>query len=203
MCNQNTLQLRIATFTKDGEDIARFLADTLNGETPGVKVNHRLEAAKQLIKHGFPNDQAAILDRLSRAGGNPEGQGEGTPPSADPVQVTHLDILNYEIAHLIRHETAEGHTVVEFLIHTMTGKRQAIHTQKVPHQARRPYGSSKRTPASRLRRPRLTPQALRHHRRGKRLRHPAHRPRQANARVQRARRRHRPLPARSDVRSRP
>ena len=36
--------------------------------------------------------------------------------------VTHLDILNYQIAHLIRHETAEGHTVVEFLIHTMTGR---------------------------------------------------------------------------------
>ena len=54
MCNQTTLQHKIATFTKDGEDIARFLADTLNGKTPGVKVNHRLEAAKHLIRYGFP-----------------------------------------------------------------------------------------------------------------------------------------------------
>ena len=44
--------------------------------------------------------------------------------------VTHLDILNYEIAHLIRHETAEGHTVVEFLIHTMTGRDRPFTPKK-------------------------------------------------------------------------
>ena len=131
MCNLNALQQNIATFTKDGEDIARFLADTLNGETPGVKVNHRLEAAKHLIRYGFPNaDCETTSDRLSRAGGNPEGQGEGTPHSANPVQVTHLDIINYEIAHLIRHETAEGHTVVNFLMDTMTGRDRPFTPKK-------------------------------------------------------------------------
>ena len=44
--------------------------------------------------------------------------------------VTHLDIINYEIAHLIRHETAEGHTVVEFLIHTMTGRDRPFTPKK-------------------------------------------------------------------------
>ena len=44
--------------------------------------------------------------------------------------VTHLDILNYQIAHLIRHETAEGHTVVEFLIHTMTGRDRPFTPKK-------------------------------------------------------------------------
>ena len=130
MCIPDTLQQNILTSTKGGCDIATFLAETMRGETLGVKVNHRLEAAKQLIKHGFPNDQAAILDRHSRAGGNPEGQGEGTPPAANPVQVTHLDILNYQIAHLIRHETAEGHTLVEFLIHIMTGKDRPFTPKK-------------------------------------------------------------------------
>ena len=154
MCNQNTLQLKIATFTKDGEHIARFLADTLNGETPGVKVNHRLEAAKHLIRYGFPNaDCETTSDRLSRVGGNPEEQGGDETPVQSPLSpgetclalrsmslsqnreqgvrvrgkeiaapVTHLDILNYQIAHLIRHETAEGHTVVNFLMDTMTGR---------------------------------------------------------------------------------
>ena len=130
MCIPDTLQQNILTSTKGGCDIATFLAETMRGETLGVKVNHRLEAAKQLIKHGFPNDQAAILDHHSRAGGNPEGQGEGTPPSANPVQVTHLDILNYQIAHLIRHETAEGHTIVNFLVDTMTGRDRPFTPRK-------------------------------------------------------------------------
>ena len=44
--------------------------------------------------------------------------------------VTHLDILNYEIAHLIRHETAEGHTLVNFLIHTMSGRDRPFTPKK-------------------------------------------------------------------------
>ena len=44
--------------------------------------------------------------------------------------ISHLDILNYEIAHLIRHETAEGHTVVEFLIHTMTSRDRPFTPKK-------------------------------------------------------------------------
>ena len=44
--------------------------------------------------------------------------------------VTHLDILNYQIAHLIRHETAEGHTLVEFLIHIMTGRDRPFTPKK-------------------------------------------------------------------------
>ena len=156
MCNQTNLQLKIATFTKDGEDIARFLADTLNGETPGVKVCHRMEAAKHLIRFGFTDtDCETTSDRLSRAGGNPveEEQGGDETPVQSPLSpgetclplrkqgvrvrgeeiaapVTHLDILNYQIAHLIRHETAEGHTVVEFLIHTMSGRDRPFTPKK-------------------------------------------------------------------------
>ena len=96
-----------------------------------------MDAAKQLIKYGFTDTECkATSDRLSRAGGNPEGQGDDETPAQSPLSpgervrvrgteiakpVTHLDILNYQIAHLIRHETAEGHTLVEFLIHIMTG----------------------------------------------------------------------------------
>ena len=145
MCITTKLQQNIVSLTKDGHAIAKFLFSTMQGETPGVKVNHRLEAAKQLIKHGFPNDQAAILDRHSRAGGNPEGQGGDETPVQSPLSpgerarvrgeeiakpISHLDILNYQIAHLIRHETAEGHTVVEFLIHTMTGRDRPFTPKK-------------------------------------------------------------------------
>ena len=154
MCNQNALQQNIAGVTKDGYDIAIFLANTMRGETPGVKVCHRMEAAKHLIRYGFTDtDCETTSDRLSRAGGNPEGQGDDETPAQSPLSpgervracpelaegvrgkeiaapVTHLDIIHYQIAHLIRHETAEGHTVVEFLIHIMSGRDRPFTPKK-------------------------------------------------------------------------
>ena len=146
MCKLTELQHNIQSITKDGYDIALFLADTMNGQTPGVKVCHRMEAAKHLIKYGFPDADCEITsDRLSRAGGNPKGQGGDETAVQSPLSpgerarvrgeeiaapVTHLDILNYEIAHLIRHETAEGHTLVEFLTHTMTGRDRPFTPKK-------------------------------------------------------------------------
>ena len=148
MCKLTELQHNIHSITKDGYDIAAFLADTMRGETPGVKVCHRMEAAKHLIRYGFTDtDCETTSDRLSRAGGNPVGevQGEGTNTpspstgegwdggeisSASSAPVTHLDILNYQIAHLIRHETAEGHALVEFLIRIMTGRDRPFTPRK-------------------------------------------------------------------------
>ena len=147
MCIPTKLQQNIISFTKDGERIARFLTETMQGETPGVKVCHRMDAAKHLIKYGFPDaDCETTPDRLSRTGGNPEGQGEGTKtPSPSMAEgwdgredsspsvsapVTHLDILNYQIAHLVRHETAEGHTVVNFLVDIMTGRDRPFTPKK-------------------------------------------------------------------------
>ena len=141
MCIPTKLQQNIVSLTKDGHAIAQFLVNTMQGETPGVKVCHRMDATKQLIKHGFSNEQAAIIDRHSCEGRNPEGRGEASgddesvrpEPVEGPVEgqkITHLDILNYEIAHLIRHETAEGHTLVEFLIHTMTGRDRPFTPRK-------------------------------------------------------------------------
>ena len=157
MCIPIKLQQNIISFTKDGEHIARFLTETMRGKTPGVKVCHRMEAAKHLIRYGFPDaDCETTSTRLSRAGGNPEGQGGDEAPVQSPLSpgervgacpelaegvrgneidnptqpVTHLDILNYQIAHLIRHETAEGHTLVEFLIHIMTGRDRPFTPKK-------------------------------------------------------------------------
>ena len=148
MCNLNALQQKIFDRTREGDTIAKFLVDTMQGETPGVKVNHRLEAAKHLIRYGFPNaDCETTSDRLSRAGGNPVGEEQGgdETPVQSPLSpgervrvrgeeiaapVTHLDILNYQIAHLIRHETAEGHTVVNFLVDIMSGKDRPFTPKK-------------------------------------------------------------------------
>ena len=146
MCNPADIQHKIHSFTKDGEHIARFLTETMRGKTPGVKVCHRMEAAKHLIRYGFPDTECETTsDRLSRAGGNPKGQGEDETPVQSPLSlgerarvrgaetakpISHLDILNYQIAHLIRHETAEGHTIVNFLVHIMTGKDRPFTPRK-------------------------------------------------------------------------
>ena len=148
MCIPTKLQQNIVSLTKDGHAIAQFLVNTMQGETPGVKVCHRMEATKHLIKYGFPDAECETTsDRHSRAGGNPEGRGEGginTPSpsmgegwdggedssSSMSAPVTHLDILNYQIAHLIRHETAEGHTLVNFLVDIMTGRDRPFTPRK-------------------------------------------------------------------------
>ena len=118
-----------------------------NNKTPGVKVCHRMDAAKHLIRYGFPDaDCETTSDRLSRAGGNPVGEEQGGEnPDPSPLSpgerarvrgneieapVTHLDILNYQIAHLIRHETAEGHTLVNFLVDIMSGKDRPFTPKK-------------------------------------------------------------------------
>ena len=146
MCIPTKLQQNIISITQDGYDIAAFLADTMRGKTPGVKVNHRMDAAKQLIKYGFPDTECETTsDRLSRAGGNPERQGGDETPVQSPLSpgerarvrgneieapVTHLDILNYQIAHLIRHETADGHTIVNFLVDIMSGRDRPFTPKK-------------------------------------------------------------------------
>ena len=146
MCIPTKLQQNIVSLTKDGHAIAQFLVSTMQGETPGVKVCHRMEAAKHLIRYGFTDtDCETTSDRLSRAGGIPERQGDDETPIQSPLSpgerarvrgeeiaapVTHLDILNYEIAHLTRHETAEGHTIVNFLVDIMTSRDRPFTPKK-------------------------------------------------------------------------
>ena len=147
MCNLNALQQKIFDRTKEGDTIAKFLVDTMQGQHTDAKFNHRLEAAKHLIKYGFTDtDCETTSDRLSRAGGNPEGQGGDETSVQSPLSlgeragvrgeditkptISHLDIINYEIAHLIRHETADGHTVVNFLVDIMTGRDRPFTPKK-------------------------------------------------------------------------
>ena len=156
MCKLTELQHNIHSITKDGYDIAAFLADTMRGETPGVKVCHRLEAAKHLIKYGFTdaqcdNNRPLLQDGSETCVQSPLSPGErarvrgientpspstgegwdgGDNPTHPVNPVTHLDILNYEIAHLTRHETAEGHTIVNFLVDIMTGRDRPFTPKK-------------------------------------------------------------------------
>ena len=90
MCIPTKLQQNIISFTKTVNTSPRFLTETMRGETPGVKVCHRMEAAKHLIRYGFPDaDCETTSDRLSRAGGNPvvEEQGGDETPVQSPLSL--------------------------------------------------------------------------------------------------------------------
>ncbi len=143
MCNQNTLQQKIAELTNDGEVILRFLTDTVQGKTPGVKACHQLEAMKYLVRLGNLDDQPPTPTRHSaehvpaEAGsGNPEGQDEdhatqNSELTTQDSQPTYLDILNFNLAQLVRSETAEGHTIAKFLTETITGRDSAYTPNKL------------------------------------------------------------------------
>ena len=137
MCKLTELQQNIISFTRDGEHIARFLTETMRGETPGVKVCHRMEAAKHLIKYGFTDADCDNIpplpqDESETCVQSPLSPGERVRVRGKEISeaISHLDILNYEIAHLIRHETAEGHTIVNFLVDIMTGRDRPFTPKK-------------------------------------------------------------------------
>ena len=139
MCIPTKLQQNIIDRTREGDSIAAFLVDTMQGQHTDAKYCHRLEAAKHLIKYGFPDEarhqgqfdlnksKVENADKKTPSLSTGEGWDGGDNP---PQPVTHLDILNYEIAHLIRHETAEGHTVVNFLVDIMTGRDRPFTPKK-------------------------------------------------------------------------
>ena len=143
MCIPNSIQHKIHKRTGNGDMIAIFLVDTMQGQHTDAKFNHRMDAAKHLIRYGFPNEarqqdqfdmnESKVENTDKKTPSPSTGEvwdgGEDSPPSMS-APVTHLDIINYQIAHLIRDETAEGHTLVEFLIHIMSGRDRPFTPRK-------------------------------------------------------------------------
>ena len=145
MCITNNLQKHIRNLTNDGEVVARFLVDTLQGNTPGAKPCHQLEAMKHIVRFGFTEDDeprfwGLIPTPEELASTQPSvGASVRRTPSSPPSMsesVTHLDILNYDIAHLIRTETADGHTIAEIPVRRNNTPRQAIHPEETPYPPR-------------------------------------------------------------------
>ena len=92
MCITNNLQRHIRNLTNDGEVVARFFVDTVEGKHSDAKYHHKLEAAKLLNRYGSsfddepsqfwgliptPEELAASPSRHSGENGNPAGQGGG------------------------------------------------------------------------------------------------------------------------------
>ena len=146
MCIQNALQEYILEVTNDGKDVIDFFRATMHGQNPSAKFHHQMEAAKQLRKLGIPTTPFPLTgegwdggessvrpepveghsqeDTPSPSTGEGRDGGENPPHPVHPVKsnpVTDSDIINYDIAHLIREETSDGYFIADFLARVMRG----------------------------------------------------------------------------------
>ena len=120
-----TIAGSIKSLTKDGHTIAKFLVNTMEGQTDGVKVHHRLDAAKQLIRYGFSEEDSNFWGLIPTPEELAAKRKDKEPKPERPArQVTFLDILNFDIARQIRDETDDGHLMVEFLVKVMNGQQR-------------------------------------------------------------------------------
>ena len=129
MCIQNALQQHILDITNDGKDVADFFYATMRGATPNAQIHHQFQAAIQLRKLGLHTDDISVRPepRPELVEGLVEGHTEDEQPTenceliTDNRLVTDLDIINYEVAALIREETNDGYFIADFLARVMRG----------------------------------------------------------------------------------
>ena len=126
-----TITGSIKSLTNDGHTIAQFLVNTMEGETNGVKVHHRLDAAKQLIRYGFSEDDSDFWGLIPTPEELASRSRDMEPRRELPKRkVTYLDILNFDIARQIRDETDDGHLMIEFLVKVMHGQQRPFIDKK-------------------------------------------------------------------------
>ena len=135
MCIQNALQQHILDITNDGKDVADFFYATMQGKTPNAKIHHQFQAAIQLRKLGLPTTPSPSTGEGWDGGESSvrpeprpelvEGPVEGHPEDEQPTEncelITESDIINYEVACLIREETNDGYFIADFLTRVMRG----------------------------------------------------------------------------------
>ena len=133
--------------TGDGALIIDFFTDVMTGRIDGAELCHRIDAAKQLVKYGS-KDAAEFIAKYK---GVPCGHStRGRPNQADPctteertlVDVTlnapptltrdFLTVLSgideFLMARLIRAQTADGVTIIEFLDDVMQDRTDGFKT---------------------------------------------------------------------------
>ena len=119
-----TIDATIQRLTGDGEIIAQFLVDTLQGYTRDATVSHRLKSAEWLTAFGRLIPESAIPKSATI---RPRPKSEPKPAKTDKSgkldkkpKVTEKQILHFDIARLIKQETNDGETIIEFLIRVIS-----------------------------------------------------------------------------------
>ena len=120
MCIQNALQQHILDITNGGKDVADFFYATMQGKPPNAQVHHQFQAAIQLRKLGLPT--LAVRPELVEGHAEDDQPTENCELITDNSQlITESDIINYEVASLIREETNDGYFIADFLARVMRG----------------------------------------------------------------------------------
>ena len=98
--------------TNDGKIIVDFLVDNIQGSAPHVTVNHKFKSVEWLAKLGGFIPETAVSPSKTKNSAPPrlcDNKTDGKPP------VTEKQILHFEIARLIKQETQDGKTAIDFL----------------------------------------------------------------------------------------
>ena len=116
-----TIDATIQRLTNDGEVVVQFLVDVIQGTSYNAPLGHRIKSAEWLSAlGGFIPEDAIPKSATIR----PRPKSEPNPDKADnqdkKLSVTEKQILHFDIARLIKQETNDGETVVEFLIRVIS-----------------------------------------------------------------------------------
>ena len=97
--------------TNDGKIIVDFLVDNIQGSAPHVTVNHKFKSVEWLAKLGgfIPETAVSPSKNENSAPSRLCDKTDSKPP------VTEKQILHFEIARLIKQETQDGKTAIDFL----------------------------------------------------------------------------------------
>ena len=98
--------------TNDGKILVDFLVDNIQGSAPHVTVNHKFKSVEWLAKLGGFIPETAVSPSKNENSAPPrlcDKKTDSKPP------VTEKQILHFEIARLIKQETQDGKTAIDFL----------------------------------------------------------------------------------------
>ena len=119
-----TIDATIQRLTNDGEVVVQFLVDVIQGTNYNAPLGHRIKSAEWLSALGgfIPEDaipkSATIRPRPKSEPKN--GKADKADNQDKKPEVTEKQILHLDIARLIKQETNDGETVVEFLIRVIS-----------------------------------------------------------------------------------
>ena len=98
--------------TNDGKILVDFLVDNIQGSAPHVTVNHKFKSVEWLAKLGGFIPETAVSPSENKNSA-PSLPCDNKPDSKPPI--TEKQILHFEIARLIKQETQDGKTAIDFL----------------------------------------------------------------------------------------
>ena len=98
--------------TKDGKILVDFLVDNIQGSAPHVTINHKFKSVEWLAKLGGFIPETAVSPSITKTSA-PSLPCDKKTDSKPPV--TEKQILHFEIARLIKEQTQDGKTAIDFL----------------------------------------------------------------------------------------